>query len=115
MDENEDFLNAIDVHMGSIQWVYKQYEDNKPVMVLDFPSNKLYAYPYEGWLEMLSERSQKALTKEYTKAVSNNQMLVFVRDNDAKTLKSRSLPIEEITIDEGLRRDLCQMIARHSA
>ena len=36
------------------------------------------------------------LIKEYNEAIKNNKMVVFVRDNEEKVLKSSSFPIEEL-------------------
>jgi len=60
------------------------------------PSLKIYAYPYEGYLKSLSKKSREILENEYHTAIKHNKMVVFVRDNKARVLKSCSVPIEEI-------------------
>jgi len=101
MKTNEDFYEVIDEYMDRIQWFYHKFSDKKPVMELSLPSRKIYAYPYTEYLKTLSEKSQKMLKKEYSEAVKNKEMVVFVRDNKEKVLKSWSFPIEEIEIIEG--------------
>ena len=81
-----------------IQWFYHKFADKKPVMELSLPSMKICAYPYTEYLKTLSERSQKMLEKEYSEAIKNNKLVVFVRDNKEKVLKSWSFPIEEVEI-----------------
>ncbi len=95
MKTTEDFYDIIDAYMGHIQLFYKKFKDKNPVMELSLPSHKIYAYPYTEYLKMLSERSQKMLKKEYKEAIRNNKMVVFVRDNEEKVLKSSSFPIED--------------------
>jgi len=43
----------------------------------------------EAWV-----KSAALLKKEYRAAIAENRMIVFVRDNEARTLKSASYPIE---------------------
>lgn len=96
MKTTDDFFDIIDEHMGHIQLFYKKFADKRPVMEVSLPSGKIYAYPYTEYLKTLSERSQKMLEKEYKEAIKNNKMVVFVRDNEEKVLKSHSFTIEEI-------------------
>ena len=96
MKTNKDFFRVLDQYRGHIQMFYKRFADKKPIMELSLPSRKIYAYPYEGYLKSLSKKSQEMLENEYHTAIKQNQMVVFVRDNKARVLKSCSIPIEEI-------------------
>ena len=96
MKTTDDFFDIIDQYMGHIQWVYKKFEDKKPVMEVSLPSGKIFAYPYTEYLKNLSKRSQRLLKKEYNEAIKNNEMVVFVRDNEEEVLKSCSFPTEQM-------------------
>jgi len=96
MSTTEDFFRILDQYIGHIQIFYKRYADKKPIMELSLPSCKIYAYPYADYLKTLSKKSQKILKEDYSKAINNNKMIVFVRDNNERVLKSCSVPIEEI-------------------
>ena len=96
MKTTKDFYNIIDDYIGHIQLLYEKFKDKKPVMELSLPSQKIDAYPYSEYLKTLSERSQEMLKKEYDEAIKNNKMVVFVRDNEERMLKSSSFPIEEL-------------------
>ena len=74
--------------------LYQQFADKKPVMLLELPSQRIYAYPYLDFKNTLSERSQKMLEKEYTEAVAHHKVVVFVKDNDREKMISFS-------VDEG--------------
>jgi hypothetical protein len=37
---------------------YDRFRDKRPVMLLDLPSRKVYAYPYEEFKADLGEKSQ---------------------------------------------------------
>jgi hypothetical protein len=67
---------------------YGRFEDNRSVMLFDLPSGKIYAYPYEGFKADLGRESQATLTADYEKAVAQNKVVVFVRDNDTRRLVS---------------------------
>ena len=96
MKTTDDFFDIIDEYMVHIQLFYKKFADKKPVMEVSLPSGKIYAYPYTEYLKTLSERSQKMLENEYKEAIKNNKMVVFVKDNEEKVLRSHSFTIEEI-------------------
>jgi len=71
--------------------LYKRFEDKKPVMLLDIQEQKIYAYPYNDFKSEVSKRSQIQLEEQYEAAILNNEMVVFVRDNEKRDLVSYSL------------------------
>ena len=87
---NEDLVEAAEEVLPKILMFYKLFEDKRPVMLLDLPSQKIYAYPYEEYRATLSERSQAMLTVQYDEAMVNNKVVVFVRDNETRRLTSMS-------------------------
>lgn len=91
MTDKDKLLAAADVRAGDIIMLYRRFADKKPVMLLELPSQRIYAYPYLEFKKTLSERSQKMLEKEYTEAVPNGKMVVFVKDNDRRKMISFSV------------------------
>ena len=85
---NADLVEAAEGQLHNILMFYKLFEDKRPVMLLDLPSQKISAYPYEEFKADLDERSQSMLTADYEKAVARNKVVVFVRDNDTRRLAS---------------------------
>ena len=75
----------------NILGLYKRFEAKKPVMLLDIQEQKIYAYPYNDFKSELSKKSQIQLEEQYEAAILNNEMVVFVRDNEKKELVSYSL------------------------
>jgi hypothetical protein len=71
---------------------YALHEDKKPVLLYDLQERRLYVYPYEPFKADLTPRSQISLTDQYEKALDNNQIVVFVRDNVGRKLVSYSVP-----------------------
>ena len=73
---------------------YRRFADKKPVMLLELPSQRIYAYPYLEFKNTLSDRSQKMLEKEYTEAVAHHKIVVFVKDIDREKMISFSVDEE---------------------
>jgi hypothetical protein len=71
--------------------LYRQFAENRPVMLLELPSQRIYAYPYLGFKNTLSDRSQKMLEKEYQDALAHHKIVVFVKDNDREKMISFSV------------------------
>jgi hypothetical protein len=92
MTERDALINAARNRASDILMVYQTFSEKKPVMLLELPSQKIYAYPYLEFKASLSERSQEMLEKEYEDALVHNQMVVFVKDNDGK--KMISFPVD---------------------
>jgi hypothetical protein len=96
MTERDALINAAKNRASDILMLYETFSEKKPVMLLELPSQKIYAYPYLEFKNTLSERSQKMLEKEYDDALANNQMVVFVKDNDMKKMISFSADVPPI-------------------
>ena len=60
-------------------------------MLLDIQEQKIYAYPYNDFKSELSKKSQIQLEEQYEAAILNNEMVVFVRDNEKRDLVAYSL------------------------
>lgn len=96
MKTANDFREIAAEYMGQIQLLYSRFADKKPIIELVLPSRKIYAYPFLDYMKTLSKRSQELLKKEYHTAIRANKMIVFIRDNEERILKSASFPIESI-------------------
>lgn len=70
---------------------YLQYKDGNPVMLYDIQEKRIYAFQYEGFKSEMAAKSQASLTEQYERAVTAGQMVVFVRDNEARRLVSYSM------------------------
>ncbi len=87
----EQYWDAVGEQWDNILGLYKRFEAKKPVMLLDIQEQKIYAYPYNDFRSNLSKRSQIQLEEQYEAAILNNEMVVFVRDNEKRDLVSYSL------------------------
>lgn len=93
--DNDPYLDAIFALWPKILGMYRLFEPKKPVMLYDLQEQKVYAYPYQEFKAEMNERSQALLTKQYEQALTGNQMVIFVRDNEKRKLRSYSLDLKE--------------------
>jgi len=87
----EQYWDAVGEQWDNILGLYKRFEDKKPVMLFDIQEQKIYAYPYNDFKSELSKKSQIQLEEQYEAAILNNEMVVFVRDNEKRDLVSYSV------------------------
>ncbi len=85
---NDDLVEAAESFLPQIRMFYRRFEDKRPVMLLELPSLRIYAYPYREFKADLSERSQAMLKDEYERAVAEGKIVVFVRDEETRRLVS---------------------------
>ena len=91
---NEQYLDVIDEQWSNILKLYKKFEDRKPIMLFDMQEKSIYAYPFEDFKSDLTKKSQSILEKQYNEAISDNKIVVFVRDNEQGILISSSYNLE---------------------
>ena len=89
------YLDVIQGHWESILTLYMQFEEKNPVMLFDLKEHQIYAYPYQDFKAQLSRKSQQELEQQYRRALEQNFMVIFIRDEEHKQFVSYSLAIEE--------------------
>ena len=87
----DPLVEAAQNNLPLILALYKLFEDKRPVMLFDLQSQKIYAYPYMEYKANLNERSQAILERQYQEAITENKIVVFVRDNESQRLTSMVL------------------------
>lgn len=91
---NDDLVEAAESFLPQIRMFYKLFEDKRPVMLLELPSLRIYAYPYREFKADLSERSQAMLEDQYERAVAADRIVVFVRDDETRRFVSMTFEKE---------------------
>jgi hypothetical protein len=89
--QDDPYLDIIDEQWEHILMWYNLFASKRPVMLYDVQEQRIYAYPYKEFKAELNPRSQAILADQYQRALANNQMVVFVRDNEKRKLVSYSL------------------------
>ncbi len=89
-----EYLGYVEEQWPNILELYRKFKDKKPVMLFDIQEQKIYAYPYNDFKSMMNEKSQTMLEEQYSYALLNNKMVVFVRDSEKRKLMSVSYALE---------------------
>lgn len=93
-DRADPLVEAAQNNLPLILALYKLFEDKRPVMLFDLQSQKVYAYPYMEYKANMNERSQAILERQYQEAITEDRIVVFVRDNESQRLTSMVLDKE---------------------
>src|SRR5262245_28234640 len=87
----DPYWDVVQPLMQNILSIYEAHRDKKPVMLFDMQEQRIYVYPYLDFKNDLSERSQRLLQDQYEQAMTDDKIVVFVRDNDNRKLVSYSV------------------------
>jgi len=87
----DPYWDIVQSLMQDILGIYAQYREKKPVMLFDMQEQRIYVYPYLEFKNDLSERSQCLLQDQYEQVMTDDKIVVFVRNNDARKLVSYSI------------------------
>ena len=85
---DDPMFDVMAEHWDKIVAGYMQFEDKRPIVLYDIQEERVYLYPYEDFKNDMSPKSQVSLAEQYEVAGKLGQMVMFVRDNDAKKLVS---------------------------
>lgn len=91
---NDDLVDAAESFLPQIRMFHRRFEDKRPVMLLELPSLRIYAYPYREFKADLSARSQAMLEDQYERAIAEDRIVVFVRDDETRRLVSMTIEKE---------------------
>jgi hypothetical protein len=87
----DELWAAVEEYHDVILTAYADFEEKKPIILVDIQERRIYAYPYKEFKEDMSPRSQASLTEQYEEAIASNRIVVFVRDNDQRRLVSYTI------------------------
>jgi len=75
--------------------MYAMFEERAPMMEFDVTSGQIRAYPAKDYLERLTDRTREQTKKQYEEAVAKGDLMVFVRDETERILRSYIFPLKE--------------------
>jgi hypothetical protein len=93
---NDPYWDVICEQWSNILMWYQLFASKKPAMLYDIQEQRIYAYPYKEFKADMNQRSQDMLEKQYQNALTNDQMVVFIRDNENEKLISYSVPLDPL-------------------
>ncbi|NOT56010.1 MAG: hypothetical protein HOP18_15530 [Deltaproteobacteria bacterium] len=90
----DEYWGYVQAWWPTVCRAYRDFEERKPVILIDINEAKVYAYPYNEFKQELSARSRDRLDEQQTQAQRNSEIVVFVRDELRKKLVSYNCPWE---------------------
>ena len=92
--KQDHLWEAIKRNYHHLQAAYEPYADKKPILLFDLQENRIYIYPYDGFIAELNENGKRLLKEQYEATLENNsKIVVFVRDNEERLLRSYTISI----------------------
>ncbi len=92
-EESDPYRKEMRKHWDAITGMYLTYEDREPMIEFDVVSGQIRAYPAKDYLETLTDRTRHIAKKQYQKAVAEGALMVFVRDEAKRVLRSYVFPL----------------------
>ena len=88
MSSDDPYLKLIDEQWLNIIMVYETFKDKKPIIEYDVTHEKIYSYPANEYMALLSQRTRRQAQQQYKEAVRKNQLFLFVKDFRNQILRS---------------------------
>ena len=88
----DPYLQKIHENWEAITGMYLAFEDKEPIVEFDPIKARVIAYPAEEYLDGLSGRTRYRAKQQYREATAEGALMVFVRDEVKKVLRSYVFP-----------------------
>ena len=85
---SDPYIDKINENLDNISGMYEKFEDKFPIIEFDPNSLIIIAYPAKDYISGLSQRTQDNTMEQYKTASASGSMMVFVRDEIKKVLRS---------------------------
>jgi len=88
----DPYMDKINENWDNITGMYVKFEDKLPIIEFDPNSLIIIAYPAKDYISGLSKRTRDNTMEQYKTASASGSMMVFVRDEVIKVLRSYIFP-----------------------
>ena len=82
-------------HWNEITGMYLAFEEKQPIIEFNATRNLIIAYPAEEFINGLSDRTRDNTMQQYRKCTEDGALMVFVRDEVKKVLRSYIYPVAD--------------------
>jgi len=90
--DSAPYLKEIRKHWDAITGLYLTYQALEPMIEFDVASGQIRAYPAKDYLGDLTDRTRETAKKQYQKAVAEGALMIFVKDEIKRILRSYVFP-----------------------
>ena len=87
-EENQIYFQKIDEIRELVYKLYNISNRKDLIMVYMMKEERVYTYIYDEFIKTLNEKSVKILVNQYKKARASNKIVLFIKDELRKKLKS---------------------------
>ena len=87
-EENQIYLRKIDEIREKVYEFYNMSNREDLIMVYEMKEDRIYSYIYDEFKKSLNEKSRKILVNQYQEAKESNQIVLFIKDELRRKLKS---------------------------
>jgi hypothetical protein len=86
--EDEIYLAKIEEIRLKVYEFFKMSDRSDLIMVYEMQEEKIYSYIYEDYMNSLVPKSKAILKKQYQEAQASDEIVLFIKDNLRKKMKS---------------------------
>lgn len=85
---NSRYIKIVYDIQGIVKNIYKNSSRKDLIMLYDVSEKRIYSYIYHEFFDTLNLKSQDMLKRQYSEATSEGKLVLFIRDEKNKVLKS---------------------------
>lgn len=93
----DPYFDEICRRAGKFRFMFRTFERQHPILEFQVAEGRIVAYPAHDNIDDLSERTRERTRQQYKDAVTDGDVIIFVRDNARKVLRSYILPLDVAT------------------
>lgn len=86
--DSDPYLPLLRKHWDALTGMYVAFADRAPMLEFNVESGQILIYPAGNYLEELGSRTREEAKEQYKNAVAEGALMVFVRDESRKILRS---------------------------
>jgi hypothetical protein len=87
-EDDKIYLDTLDNIVDKVYEFYNMSDRKDLVMVYEMKENRICSYIYNEFKDNLNEKSGEMLEKQYQEANESDRIVLFIRDEVRKKLKS---------------------------
>ena len=90
--KEDPYLKKIAKGWPVILMAWDDFSKKKPIIELELPSMRVYAYAAKSYINSLTVRTRETARQQYNEAKAEGNIVVFVKDMKKEVLRSYTMP-----------------------
>jgi hypothetical protein len=88
---NKKYLKVVNKIKNDVYHFYQISNQKDLIFIYEMPKGQILSYIYKEYWESLNPKSQELLKIQYKEANENGQLVLFIRDEEARVFKSYTI------------------------